>query len=242
MPTLDDTREFEVATLNDLLEVEARGGAAAAAGGDGDRYRSWAMLSTGAAGILAVLLVVTLLTGGGGGGGGGGGDVDQPPGTERYPVTVVATNLTSDVKPGAVVSVLVGNAVLASGATVLSVEDAPKAFGVEKKKLELAVKVDEIAALDAEDPNEFRVRSGTLPKAPAPAPAETAPAEQAPAGQAPAGQAPAEPSQTPAPTESAPTPAPRRRTRRRRHRLLQADRAAKRGVCTGRSATCGFSP
>ncbi|MGH8974846.1 MAG: hypothetical protein ACRD0C_16790, partial [Acidimicrobiia bacterium] len=88
MPTLEDTTiDFPVTTLNDLLEAEAVGGVAV--GADEDKYRKWAFLSTGAAGILAVILLVVLVTGTGGGGGGEGErTADAPAGTRTVAFTV----------------------------------------------------------------------------------------------------------------------------------------------------------
>jgi hypothetical protein len=67
MPTLEDTIEFQASTLNDLLDAEAK--AVALPSGSEGKYRSWAILSTAAAGLLAILLVVSLVTDSGGGGG-----------------------------------------------------------------------------------------------------------------------------------------------------------------------------
>ena len=68
MPTLEDTIEFQASTLNDLLDADAKA-VALPSEGEG-KYRSWAYLSTAAAGLLAILLVVALVTGRGKGGGG----------------------------------------------------------------------------------------------------------------------------------------------------------------------------
>lgn len=189
MPTLEDTIDFPVTTLNDLLEADAKAGVAA--GADEEKYRKWAFLSSGAAGILAVILLVVLVTSGGGGGSGGGGkEVAQPKNTERVVVNVRKADLTSDVKKGATVSVKLRTSgqVLASGATVLQMEELKSAIaGFEKVKLELAVKPDERSVVDSNaEAEDLQVVGGTLEKAPAappatePPPAEPAPTEQTP--------------------------------------------------------------
>jgi hypothetical protein len=90
MPTLEDTVDFKVVTLNDLLDADVRTGVPVAAD---DKYKRWAFLATGAAAMLAIGLVVALVTGGGDGGGGGtkvSKSAAQPPGIESgAPVTVL---------------------------------------------------------------------------------------------------------------------------------------------------------
>ena len=53
MPTLEDTVDFNVATLNDLLDADVRTGVPVAAD---DKYKRWAFLSTGVAGMLLIAL------------------------------------------------------------------------------------------------------------------------------------------------------------------------------------------
>ena len=193
MPTLEDTIDFPVTTLSDLLEADAKAGVAAAP--DEEKYRRWAFLSSGAAGILALILVVVLITGTGGGGGGDGGSssgktLEAPAGTVPTAVTVSKNGLTSGVlKQKAIVSVIrtTDQAVLASGATVLGFEDVKGTLkGFDKVKFELAVQPDEQAPVETADANELKVVSGKLPKTPAqPAPVEQAPAAPAPTEQTP---------------------------------------------------------
>jgi hypothetical protein len=178
MPTLDDTIEFQATTLNDLLEAEA--GTGTAVGAADDRYRRWAFLATGAAGILAVLFVVTMLTGGGTGGGGGGGGgkpLDLPKDKVRVAVTVNESLLTSDIlKNGAIVSVRSDDgSVLASGATVLSFERQQASLGRKPVKLEVAAKPDEREAIQSQlaQGHLLTVESGVAEKAVTPAPAPT---------------------------------------------------------------------
>lgn len=200
MPTLEDTIDFPVTTLNDLLEADAKGGVAV--GADEDKYRRWAFLSSGAAGILAVILLVVLVTGTGGSGGGGSGggkEVKQPPNTARVAKTVNKNELASDVIPGAVVYVTSGGAVIATDVTVLKMEDvAGFSKAVKRVKLELAVKQGaEQQAVQTADESDVQFQTG-------PPPAATPPATEP----APAAPAPAEPAPAPAPVEPAPAPAP----------------------------------
>jgi hypothetical protein len=193
MPTLEDTIDFPVTTLSDLLEADAKTGIAAAP--DEEKYRRWAFLSTGAAGILAVILLVVLITGTGGGGGddGGGKDVAKPPGTESSAFTVTGA-LSSDIKPGAIASVLTEDGtVIVSGGTVRKITQTGKEGSITARKtMEMYVQKDEASAIAAAKAAsaKFTVEPGTLEKTPpttvAPAPAEQPPAETPPAETPPA--------------------------------------------------------
>jgi hypothetical protein len=113
MPTLEDTIEFQASTLNDLLEAEAKSVAVPSAG-EG-KYRSWAFLSTAAAGLLAILLVVSLVTDSGGGGGKSAGAATATKKTyEGSVVAVRVSQIPSDVAPDVFVNVSdkTGNIVL----------------------------------------------------------------------------------------------------------------------------------
>jgi hypothetical protein len=123
MPTLEDTVDFKAITLNDMLEADALGGVGPV-GGDDSKYRLWFMVSTAAAGIFAILFVVTLVTGGGGGGGSGSSKsiklaADQTP-------FLVETGGPVDLKPGQLVSITQGKAVLVSGIPFIKVTGAKK--------------------------------------------------------------------------------------------------------------------
>jgi hypothetical protein len=103
MPTLEDTSvDFPVTTLSDLLEADAKAGIAV--GADEDKFRRWAILSTAAAGLLAVLLVVSLVTGSGGKeSSASSGDVKAYPG--RQLLNVRLQSVTPDIKQDAKVIV-----------------------------------------------------------------------------------------------------------------------------------------
>jgi hypothetical protein len=161
MPTLDDTIEFQATSLNDLLEAEA--GAGVVVGAAGDRYRRWAFLATGAAGILAVLLAVTMLTGRGGGGGGSGvgQTAKQPRNTNRFVMKVNDADLGSDVEVGKPVDIRTSASVLAGGGLLIAKTDVSTLSKVAKVyKLEIAVKPEEWPTLraaqtqGAEDPDQ----------------------------------------------------------------------------------------
>jgi hypothetical protein len=187
MPTLEDTTiDFPVTTLSDLLEADAAGGVAV--GADEDKYRAWAFLATGAAAVLAIILVVVLITGTGGGGGGddgGGDDIAKPAGTEPATFTVTGA-LGTDIKPGAIASVLTEDGtVIASGGTVRKITESGKEGTISyRQTMEMYVQPDEASAIAAARATQtkFTVEAGKREKTPpttaAPAPAEPAPAEQ----------------------------------------------------------------
>ena len=104
MPTLEDTIEFQAATLNDLLDADAKA-VALPSEGEG-KYRSWAYISSAAAGLLAILLVVALVTKNGGGDGGSGANTEAKtfPGREIHRVLRL-TEAPAGVAPGQDVSI-----------------------------------------------------------------------------------------------------------------------------------------
>jgi hypothetical protein len=198
MPTLEDTVEFQALTLNDLLEADAKA-VALPSEGEG-KYRSWAFISTAAAGLLAILLVVALVTDSGGGSSDGGGSAKSAksyPGTSNVPIRVV--NIPGDVKPDVYVRVLDpkdGKPVLA-GVPVVTV--TPPEGPALVSTMELALTDEESAILTQAFPRgDEKVRVQKV-DGPAPStPTTTAPAETpttAPAAPTPAETAP--PPQTP---------------------------------------------
>jgi len=124
MPTLEDTVDFKVATLNDLLDADVRTGVAVAAD---DKYKRWAFLATGAAVMLAIGLVVALVTGGGDDGGGGtkvSGKAIAPP-----PDTTPIGNFSLGTDPGTIVlgspvTILNGDGQAVGGGTVIKITTA----------------------------------------------------------------------------------------------------------------------
>jgi hypothetical protein len=169
MPTLEDTVDFKVATLNDLLDADVRTGVPVAAD---DKYKRWAFLSTGLAGMLLVALIVAVLTGGGDDGGGGvtaTKSVDPPPNTQPIDVSV-GTSVPTGVEPGAAVSLLDSNGqVVASGATVTQVKQVEGALGGKAKTniVVVAVSNDDLADVTAArvGGGKLALQAGTLPKA-----------------------------------------------------------------------------
>lgn len=97
MPTLEDTVDFKVATLNDLLDADVRTGVPVAAD---DKYKRWAFLSSGLAGMLLVALIISVVTGGGDNGGGGGAK-SAAKSSKTYPNTFpVETQIGSSPQAG----------------------------------------------------------------------------------------------------------------------------------------------
>lgn len=206
MPTLvDDTIEFQASTLSDLFEAEARSVAAPSAGAG--KYRSWAFLSTAAAGLLAILLVVSLVTdsgksGGGGGGGGGGAKASAKtyPGTHGVPMNLSQTP-GSDVVPDAVVAVFdkSGNRIL-EGIPVKRVV-LPGKGNFDPPLVELALtdpQADIFSKAFPKGNEKGRVLAQTPGAATTPVPA--APAAATPDSTAPATPPPPAPAQTPPPS------------------------------------------
>jgi hypothetical protein len=167
MPVLEDTVDFKVATLNDLLDADVKKGVPVAAD---DKYKRWAFLSTGLAGMLLIALIVSLVTGGSDDGGGTTStkQVAAPPNTSPVDVPVGAAP-PSGVDLDAKVSVLDADAtVLASGATVTQIKDVPGGFGGKTitKVVVVAVSNDDYqAVLTAGTKGKLQVRPGALPKA-----------------------------------------------------------------------------
>ena len=115
MPTLEDTIEFQAPTLNDLFEADAKA-VALPSEGEG-KYRSWAFISTAAAGLLAIMLVVALVTDrGGGAGGGASAETVSKKSYEGSAVTIRVSQIPSDVVPDTFVDVRdrAGNLVLSN--------------------------------------------------------------------------------------------------------------------------------
>ena len=143
MPTLEDTAiDFPVTTLNDLLEAEAKAGVAV--GADEEKYRKWAFISTGAAGLLAIMLAVVLVTGGGDGGGESGGKAQtaqKPAGWSDVPLANIADGKIPAPKAGNYYKVTskADGSVLADGAMLTSYKPGPKLGGLQHFNIVLAV-------------------------------------------------------------------------------------------------------
>ncbi|MGH8999435.1 MAG: hypothetical protein ACRDY7_08595 [Acidimicrobiia bacterium] len=206
MPTLqDDTVDFKVATLNDLLEADARSGVAVG-GADEGRYRRWAYLSTAAAGLFAILFVVALVTGGGDDGDEGGEAqaaeaLDElPAGTAPYNVSVPGAQITSSMTPGSKVDVYDASSnLVVDGAQVVKVgeENDSVVANFGQRTVEIAVTDEQRDALRAAG-EDLSIEADTGKNEPAAA--EAPAAEQAPAEPAPAEPAPAAPSSEPLPS------------------------------------------
>lgn len=188
MPTLEDTVDFKVATLNDLLDADVRTGVPVAAD---DKYKRWAFLSTGLAGMLLVALIVALVTGGGDDGGGSSTsskEFAQPPNTR--PVTVNAgTTLEEGIIPGAKVSLYDEGELISGDGTVLKVSETPVKVpkGAFSKSVRVAVPTAEAGAINSAISSGHRIKivegaqekptTTTAPPAgAAPTPIEPAPA------------------------------------------------------------------
>lgn len=184
MPTLEDTVDFKVVTLNDLLDADVRTGVPVAAD---DKYKRWAYLATGAAGMLLIALIVALVTGGGSDNGGTKATkaIAAPPNTTPIGVPAAAT-LNPGVELGATVSILDSDGkVVASGGKVLQITETKAQIGPgTTKTISVAVANDEVGPVNAaESAGHVKVVAGTLPKATTTtsAPAATAPVPIQPA-------------------------------------------------------------
>jgi hypothetical protein len=127
MPTLEDTVDFNVVTLNDLLDADVRTGVPVAAD---DKYKRWAFLATAAAAMLAIGLVVALVTGGGDGGGGGtkvSKSAPQPPDTT--PVDISLATVGTGIESGAPVTVLNTDGQAVGGGTILKITQSKASIG-----------------------------------------------------------------------------------------------------------------
>ncbi len=187
MPVLEDTVDFKVATLNDLLDADVRTGVPVAAD---DKYKRWAFLSTGLAGMLLVALIVALVTGGGEDGGSTASSkvVDAPQGTQPQDVLSVAT-VPTGVEPGAKVAVTDVNGQVVTGGVVTQIKEAKGFGGRPSYTVVVAVPNEDLQAfVAAKTAGKLGVIPGELPKATT---TTTAP-----------------PSTTPTPIEPAPAPAP----------------------------------
>src|SRR5947209_4942822 len=166
MPTLEDTVDFKVVTLNDLLDADVRTGVPVAAD---DKYKRWAFLSTGVAGMLLIALIVALVTGGGSGGGGAKASKEFPPPPNTGLVDVsVGTSVPSGVASGGLASILDSEGqVVASGATVTQVKEAPALVGKGKSyTVVLAVSNDDLGAVTtAKSKGKLGLQAGKVPKA-----------------------------------------------------------------------------
>lgn len=175
MPTLEDTVEFQALTLNDLLEADAKA-VALPSEGEG-KYRSWAYVSTAAAGLLAILLVIALLTDSGGGGASEKATVkaDAYKDLQRKPLKVVG--IGSDIALNAGVDVYKGSTPIVTDAKVTKIDDV--ATGVDS--IEVAVTPEQFGKLAEAFPGSEKATvvkhvPGTETTTVTSAPATTAPA------------------------------------------------------------------
>ena len=149
MPVLEDTVDFKVATLNDLLDADVRRGVPVAAD---DKYKRWAFLSTGLAGMLLVGLILALVTGGGndtGGSAATGKTVAAPANTDPVDVPV-GSNVNTGVEPGASVIVIDQDGNSVAGGTVTQIKEGTATVGKGKfYTVVLAVPPDQVKAIIA---------------------------------------------------------------------------------------------
>jgi len=184
MPTLEDTVDFNVATLDDLLDADVRAGVPVAAD---DKYKRWAFLSTGVAGMLLVALIVALVTGGGSGSGGVKASKEVPAPANTGPVDVgVGASVPTGVALGALASILdFDGQVVVSGATVTQIKEVPVNLGKGKSyTVVLAVSNDDLGTVTAaRSKGKLGLQAGKIPKATTTtsAPAATAPVPSQPA-------------------------------------------------------------
>jgi hypothetical protein len=188
MPTLEDTVDFKVVTLNDMLDADVRTGVPVA---EDDKYKRWAFLATGLAGMLLVALIVSLVTGGGSDGGGSKSTKALPLPDGMGPVIINAGTNLNGVGLGDTVSIYddVGN-VVASGGKVIKIEEVKSQYtkGPSSNAVTVAIPKDDVGPVNAMDSSghKLKIKPGTQPKtvtsttAPgagaAPTPIEPAPA------------------------------------------------------------------
>lgn len=175
MPTLEDTVDFKVATLNDLLDADVRTGVPVAAD---DKYKRWAFLSTGLAGMLLVALIVSLMTGGGDDGGGetSTSEFAKPEGTRALSVNAGSSDLEGIV-PGTKVTVYneEDGQIVANGATVLKITEKKSEVikGATSKTVRVAVAEQEVQAVN--QAKKVKIVEGASPVTTTTAPASTTP-------------------------------------------------------------------
>lgn len=195
MPTLEDTAiDFPVTTLNDLLEAEAKSGVPV--GADEEKYRKWAFISTGAAGLLAIILAVVLVTGGGDSAGDSEGKAqtaDKPVGWSDVPLPNVADGKIPAPKAGRYYRVTSreDGAVLADAAMLTSYKPGAKYAKQQHFNIVLAVPPEQEKGLITADPQKLTF---------------TGPVAAPAAGQSTATTATTTPAAPAAETPSAPTP------------------------------------
>lgn len=184
MPTLEDTVDFKVVTLNDLLDADVRTGVPVAAD---DKYKRWAFLATGAAVMLAIGLVVALVTGGSDSGGGGtkAGKSLPPP-----PDTTPVNNISLGTDPGTIVlgspvTILNGEGQAVGGGTVIKITTAKGLGKTVAYSATVAVRNADLAAVNpavAKNPRGIRLQPGLpQPTTTTSAPAAPVPIQPAPA-------------------------------------------------------------
>src|SRR2546421_2193824 len=184
MPTLEDTVDFKVVTLNDLVDADVRTGVPVAAAG---KYKRWAFLSTGVAGMLLIALIVALVTGGGSEGGGAKASKEFPAPANTGPVDVpVGPSVPSGIALGGLASINdIDGQVIVSGATVTQIKEAPAVYGKGKSyTVVVAVSNDDLAAVTtAKSKGKLGLQAGKVAKATTTtsAPAATAPVPIQPA-------------------------------------------------------------
>jgi hypothetical protein len=199
MPTtLEDTAiDFPVTTLNDLLEAEAKAGVTV--GADEEKYRRWAFISTGAAGLLAIMLAVVLITGGGDSGGGDESKpqtAEKPAGWPELSFNVSSEGKIGGAKPGDYVKVSsteTGAVLVKAG--IVTYLGKVEVRGVESIEFRLAFPPEEEAALTTADRSSLLYQKLDSPPPSQPAEATTTTAPAAPAAETPS-----------APTPEAPVP------------------------------------
>jgi hypothetical protein len=182
----DDSREFRLAVLNDLVDAEGRSGAAPAAAAGPDRYRVLFFGAAATAGILAVTLVMVLVTGGGSGSKSKTTDtkkttVATTPGFVTTSVNVVDTRVPENVGPNSRVTFAkVDGTVVAGNVLVLSVRRAKDALA--STALDINVSNEDAVKLRSFNPKELFISVGdaaaattTTSAPPATAPPSTSP-------------------------------------------------------------------
>lgn len=201
--TLEEAKDFKVVTLGDLLEVDARAGAAVGGVVD-DRYRKWAFVSTVAAALFAVMFVVALATGGGDDGGGGSSakakSIEAPAGTSPFPLTV-GTNALPNPEVGQKYSIRADGELLAPAASLISLKET-KVGSFPQLEISLALTDAELASVSAVDKKDLTF-AGAVSQ---PAATDTAPPAEAPAAPQPEAPVPVDPA-APAPAPAEPAPA-----------------------------------
>jgi hypothetical protein len=181
----DDSREFRLALLNELVDSEGRTGPGAAAPPPGpDRFRVLFFGAAATAGILALTLILVLVTGGGSGSKkeeetstttSTTVTVATTPGFVTTSVNVIDTRVIAGVGPNSRVDFTKGDgSLVAANVLVVSVRRTTE-LGVGNTALDINVSNEDLVKIRAVPTRELYVNTGGTAATTTSAPPATAP-------------------------------------------------------------------